>query len=294
MRPYIITILTIGLILLAILIVLIILTSRKLVIEKNHYEKYENEMVGMCYPHKKTTQPIPKIIHQIWIHPRGLDELPDQYKKWSGECRELNSEYEYKLWDGPKSRELIASEYPWFLSTWDSYDRQIKKIDAIRYFFLHRYGGVYIDMDFICLKKLDDILKDNDGCAIFGYQYDTDSVLLKGFRYLFSDDIVCNAIMISPPKHHLFDIMIHCLHLTKNLGVVQATGPRFLTNAIDIYPHEDVVLYKTPLMYTQPWNSGDQCLSQDECRKKHPTAYMSTPFAGSWVTMSNLRQVFLI
>lgn len=52
-----------------------------------------------------------------------------------------------QLWTDAKSRELIATEYPWFLSTFDNYTHPIQRADAIRYFVLAHYGGVYIDLD---------------------------------------------------------------------------------------------------------------------------------------------------
>ena len=52
-----------------------------------------------------------------------------------------------QLWTDAKSRELIATEYPWFLSTFDEYPQPIQRADAIRYFVLAHYGGIYIDLD---------------------------------------------------------------------------------------------------------------------------------------------------
>ena len=42
---------------------------------------------------------------------------------------------------------LTPSRYPWFLETWDAYPFNIERADAIRYFVLAHYGGVYIDLD---------------------------------------------------------------------------------------------------------------------------------------------------
>ena len=52
-----------------------------------------------------------------------------------------------QLWTDVKSRELIATEYPWFLNTFDNYSQPIQRADAIRYFVLAHYGGIYIDLD---------------------------------------------------------------------------------------------------------------------------------------------------
>lgn len=37
--------------------------------------------------------------------------------------------------------------YPWFLDTFDGYPFPIQRADAIRYFVLAHYGGVYLDLD---------------------------------------------------------------------------------------------------------------------------------------------------
>lgn len=54
------------------------------------------------------------------------------------------------MWTDAKSRELIATEYPWFLNTFDNYSQPIQRADAIRYFVLAHFGGVYIDLDDVC------------------------------------------------------------------------------------------------------------------------------------------------
>ena len=52
-----------------------------------------------------------------------------------------------QLWTDAKSRDLIATEYPWFLNTFDNYTQPIQRADAIRYFVLAHFGGIYIDLD---------------------------------------------------------------------------------------------------------------------------------------------------
>lgn len=51
------------------------------------------------------------------------------------------------MWTDAKSRELIATEYPWFLNTFDNYSQPIQRADAIRYFVLAHFGGIYLDLD---------------------------------------------------------------------------------------------------------------------------------------------------
>lgn len=68
-------------------------------------------------------------------------------------------DYEYMLWTDQSARELIASDYPWFLPVFDAYKYNIQRADAIRYFVLHKYGGVYMDLDIGCKRRLDSLLR---------------------------------------------------------------------------------------------------------------------------------------
>lgn len=52
-----------------------------------------------------------------------------------------------QLWTNENAREFIGDEYPWFLDTFDRYQYPIQRADAIRYFVLAHYGGIYIDLD---------------------------------------------------------------------------------------------------------------------------------------------------
>ncbi|KAJ4302735.1 CSG1/SUR1-like protein [Kalmusia sp. IMI 367209] len=99
-------------------------------------------------------QMIPKIIHQTYIN----DSIPEHWKGPQQSCIDLHPDYEYKLWTDKKSREFIAAEYPWFLETFDGYPYPIQRADAIRYFVLHHFGGIYIDLDDGCNRSLDPLL----------------------------------------------------------------------------------------------------------------------------------------
>jgi len=220
--------------------------------------------------------PIPKILHQTW----KSKDLPDHFAKWSTECQKLAPHFEYKLWTDEDNRNLIKTDYPWFLETYESYDKPIKRVDAARYFILHKYGGLYLDLDFLCLRPFDHILE--TGKAIFGHQ----------FRDVHEPGTIANAWMAAPPNHPLFTLLIHSLENTKSIGdVIDATGPRFLTSVINEYIRErgktDVVLHKMPLIYSHSWNQkSDQIRhcpeSTADCRKYFPRSLFSTVWTHTW------------
>ena len=94
---------------------------------------------------------IPRIIHQSW----KSRTLPSKFQKWSDTWSILNPSYTHLIWDDTDNRRLVQLYYPWFLETFDNFTSNILRADAARLFYLHRYGGIYADLDFECLKPLD-------------------------------------------------------------------------------------------------------------------------------------------
>lgn len=90
-----------------------------------------------------TIEKIPRILHQTW----KSSLLPSKWAIQSKKCQEMHEDFEYKLWTDESSLEFIKEFYPWFLPTFLGYKFDIQRADAIRYFVLHKYGGVYMDLD---------------------------------------------------------------------------------------------------------------------------------------------------
>ncbi|EEY19564.1 mannosyl phosphorylinositol ceramide synthase SUR1 [Verticillium alfalfae VaMs.102] len=89
---------------------------------------------------------IPRILHQT----SATEQIRDDWVKPQQSCKDAYSDFEYMHWTDALARDLIATEYPWFLDTWDNYPFPIQHADSLRYFVLHRYGGIYLDMDTWC------------------------------------------------------------------------------------------------------------------------------------------------
>ena len=99
---------------------------------------------------------IPRIIHQMY----KSKELPDQWKEVPATWASFHpaGEYRYMLWTDEDLRALIEKEYPWLLSTYDSYPFPTQRWDASRYAVLHRYGGLYADLDLHPVASIDSLL----------------------------------------------------------------------------------------------------------------------------------------
>ncbi|KAB5583622.1 nucleotide-diphospho-sugar transferase [Coniochaeta sp. 2T2.1] len=105
-------------------------------------------------------QLVPKIIHQVfhnWKQP-GNDTLPEDWQEVRQTCIDLNPDFEVKLWTELSSWDFIAREYPWFLDTYEGYRFPVQRVDAVRYFLMLHYGGIYIDLDNGCTANLSPLL----------------------------------------------------------------------------------------------------------------------------------------
>lgn len=101
------------------------------------------------FPLKNRKSIIPKKIHQIWLG----SPFPEKYKVWAASWKKLNPDYEYKLWTevDVDSLELPNRE------AYDAITNNGPKSDILRYHILNKFGGIYIDTDFECLKSFDDL-----------------------------------------------------------------------------------------------------------------------------------------
>lgn len=209
---------------------------------------------------------IPKLIHQTW----KTQDIPESLFRphWIESWRNLTG-FEYKLWTDEDNRRLIAEHYPWFLSVYDGYDTHIKRVDAARYFILHRYGGVYADLDFVCLKSLDELLAGRD--LLFGYE---------------RPGTLGNAIMGGAPEHPALDRLIHKLAHHAHENVLVATGPAFVTRYLETLPWREQFV-SAELLYPYPYYESRKDayreFSTDQLRHEFPAAYAVTHWTGSWL-----------
>ena len=98
---------------------------------------------------------IPRKIFQTWKS-KKIDN--NCFLSWQSSWKLHNPSYKYLLWDDDDNRNFIKTYFSDFLEVYDSFDVNIKRVDAVRYFYLLKYGGIYADLDFECLKSFDNII----------------------------------------------------------------------------------------------------------------------------------------
>jgi mannosyltransferase OCH1-like enzyme len=163
---------------------------------------------------------LPRIIHQQW----KTEVVPPKYMRWRDRTRVALPNHEYMLWTDTMMEDLIANHYPNFLDTYRSLSHHIMRVDAARYFILHKYGGLYLDMDYEALVDFWDRLPDNGPAIIQSYSH-----YLEGTQ---------NSLMSSPPGHALWPIAWDVIDERLRSGSrdpIYVTGPKMMDEAIRIY-----------------------------------------------------------
>jgi len=105
---------------------------------------------------------IPKKIHQIYFDFYGKSfEENKLFVESSNTFKELNKGYEYKLWNEKDCDELISNTFPEYYSFYKGMRHKIQKVDFARCVILYTQGGLYADLDIICLKSIDKLIEND-------------------------------------------------------------------------------------------------------------------------------------
>jgi hypothetical protein len=147
---------------------------------------------------------IPKIIHQTW----KTDKLPDIFDYILKYNTSINSNYNFKLWtddnSGHNIDNFIKINYPKLYIVYSNIDLGVQKSDLARIAILHHFGGIYIDLDILLLKSLDDLLDYNSEKLYFGFEPKEQTLELFN-----RDDYICNAFFACNPNNILLEKMIN-------------------------------------------------------------------------------------
>ncbi len=186
---------------------------------------------------------IPRIIHQTW----RTSEVPERYRDWQASWQRLNPGYAYRLWTNDDIERLISVDFPQWAPLFDSYAKNICRIDLARYLILKKHGGIYADLDYECLRPQDPLLRHRP--LLFGAEPASHAQLEKAVRAGL-DTIVCNAWIASVPGHPFWDHLLDFLKSTAGApDVLDATGPFALTRALRHYAGKDMAVLRPEQLY---------------------------------------------
>ena len=195
---------------------------------------------------------IPRRFHQIWLGPKPLPDVEAAYcASWA--C--CHTSWEVTLW--------TEATIPPDCRRPEVYDRlrhPAERADILRLELVWRYGGVYVDTDFECLRPLDGLL---EGVELFVGD-------IKPGR-------TNNAIIGAVPRHPLLDRALDALRPAVWHGEdpKAGTGPHFLDGLLRS-ERDSITVFPPSMFYP----------SSDEERAG---AYAVHHAARSWVDEAGLR-----
>jgi mannosyltransferase OCH1-like enzyme len=105
---------------------------------------------------------IPRIIHQIYFDfgsgsYRNIPDYARHHDLTEVFCRD--NKIELRFWNEEEVETLIEEHYPEFFETYHEFPHKIQKVDFAKYIILHKFGGIYLDMDVKPLQSLEDLFK---------------------------------------------------------------------------------------------------------------------------------------
>lgn len=102
---------------------------------------------------------INRFLFQTW---KTRDNIPEHWIEGQEAIKVHMGGWYHIITDDNDNRKFIQEHYPKYLEKYDSFQYPIQRADYIRGFLLYKFGGVYLDLDTVIQKPLDDLFTTNN------------------------------------------------------------------------------------------------------------------------------------
>lgn len=207
---------------------------------------------------------IPHIIHVTW---KSKDNVPEHWQVSIDRLNEFCKLKNFKLmfWEDKDFVPFVKKHYSEHITLFNSYKYHIQRVDVFRYFLLHHYGGIYMDLD-LCIHDHETfhalyLLYKNVASVVIGESK------THGLFACLNVGICTNSFMMSVPKakfwnNCVFNIMYNPLDsiwkkMAKNIKhpyIINSTGPGLITRAYKYYRRNatEKPIMLCPKLFTAP------------------------------------------
>ena len=134
---------------------------------------------------------IPKIIHHIAPSDKSKCHVfwYQCYESW----KQNFPDYKFIVWnDKDDLSNIIKDHYPQYWNLFNSFPVDIMRIDFARLCILHKYGGIYADMDVFCYKNFEEYLT-------------KDIYFLENLTHEYTNATWENSMMAAVSNHRLLE-----------------------------------------------------------------------------------------
>jgi len=236
-----------------------------------------SKFIGKC---------VPKIIHQTW-KTNIEEDLPPSVLQSSKEWKEMNPDWEYRLWNDSEVRDFVAKDYPNLLDMYDHIE-PVQRADLFRYLVILRYGGLYSDSDtspripasqwLARVQEVDQYADPAKVEVIVSVEAGNFKTGRRLLRFLSRPTQICQWTMVGCAGHGIFHNVVDRIHwkykLTGSPGIGETldfTGPGVFSDAVQEF-RDSVGVVVLPEGNFGCWYGDKEC----------PHALSMHNYQGSW------------
>lgn len=154
------------------------------------------------------------------------------------------------------------------------------QVDAVRIFLLHHFGGLYVDLDYQCLRNLDSLLEDKAIVLAPEPSINLQKPWLADYGW---DKIVSNAIIACEPGHpFMMHVIGHLVEHHQETSPLDATGPLLMTKAWQSYEDKRSIELISETLINPVGDLEINKLTDKEMQAKCIDAYAVHHWHNSW------------
>jgi len=201
----------------------------------------------------KSAKKIPKKIHQIWLG----GELPEKYIRLQNTWKEIHPDWEYKLWT---DKDVVDFDFITNKEIFNKIKNLGSKSDIFRYEILYKYGGIYADTDFECVKSFDDFIYLD---------------FFSGNGHVINPEIF-NGLIGCVPKHKIIHQCLKNIRYNETNDfnkIISNTGPQYFANIIFSNIVNNMVIFPTKFFYPFPAEKRFELRNESETSIRYSKSF---------------------
>lgn len=228
---------------------------------------------------------IPKIIHVIWI--QGQDKLPQKYQENIDSIKKHHASWKLRIWSEKEIVEILTDE---ILTIYRAETVNAAKADVARYFILQKCGGIYLDIDTVVLRPMDNLL----GTDLWYVPCESIFVCMKNTYSMnipskYKTKEIYNGFFGAKKDHGVFKIIEKLLKERKeHPTLVYRTGPFLLTDAIFEYHDKNPKDHNYHIYSRWMFNPVELGSSREQMKDFGVLAFADHQSDGSWSWINTL------
>lgn len=179
--------------------------------------------------------------------------LPERWKDTPETWQTLHPDWTYMFWTDEDNRTFVERVDPTFLPLFDAYPYPIQRADAIRYYILKHYGGIYVDLDMQANQSFEPVFRELE-------QQNKETGLFHSCNSVLSHSLLTNSIMIATPQSTFFD---------KVIEVMKARAHSSSFHFYTLFPHTTIFKTTGPSLVNDTYSSLAHCVKNKQHTFSH-------------------------